>query len=265
MNFTSSCLLLGSLKFFYPSYIFCLSNNFTNVKATLECKICVNVNDACLSQLYKPWVSKDGLVSVSPVGVQLKCVCVPCPPFSQSPNKQWGSSALGVRQSHHNLPLWFPEKIAVGRNIYAIKKESRKKLMFSKCLLIAWVCDVCVVSFSLHYLASFLFCRYGHWPRVSHGDSLTYDRARGWTSPKNCSSAHLPYCVTFPNYGEDKAGSCSGDGLSVPVTAVSLVLSCQDFSSRRDVKGPKLFRRLYFHYPFSFKPTQSIKLFWSFD
>lgn len=199
----------------------------------------MSVNDACLSQLYKPWVSKDGLVSVSPVGVQLKCVSVPCPPFSQSPNKQCGSGALGVRQSHHNLPLWFPEKIAVGRNIYAIKKESRKKLVFSKCLLMAWVCDVCVVSFSLRYLASFLFCRYGHWPRVSHGDSLTYDRARGWTSPEHCSSAHLPGCAMLPSHGEDKAGSCNRDGLSVTVTAVSLVLSCQDFSWRQDVKAPQ--------------------------
>lgn len=86
------------------------------------------------------------------------------------------------------------------------KKESRKKPMFIKWLLMAWVCDVCVVSFSLHYLASFLFCRYGHWPRVSHGDSLTYDRAQGWTGPKNCSSTHLPYCIMLPNHGRDRQG-----------------------------------------------------------
>lgn len=95
------------------------------------------------------------------------------------------------------------------------QKESRKKPMLIKCLLMAWVCDVCVVSFSLHCLASFLFCRYGRWPRVSHGDSLTYDRARGWTGPKNCSSTHLPYCIMLPSYGRDKAGWRDTDDLSV--------------------------------------------------
>lgn len=152
MNFTSSCLLLGSLKFFYPSACFTCVIILQMLKQPFlnwMCKVCVSVNDACLSQLYKPWVSKDALMSVSPVGVQLKCLmCLSCPPFSHSPNKQWGTGALGVRQSHDNLPLWFPEKIAVGRNIYAIKK---KRVERKWCLVSASWWPGCVMCVSLHF------------------------------------------------------------------------------------------------------------------
>ena len=162
--------------------------------------------------------------------------------------RDWCSGGQTEPWQSSTLISW--ENSSRQEHICYLKKESRKKMMFSKCLLMAWVCDVCVASFSLHYLAAFLFCRYGHWPGVSRGDSLTYDRARGWTGPKNCSSTHLPYCVTLPNYGEDKAGSCDTDDLSVTVTSVSLVLSCHDFSWCWDVKAPKTLYRAIFSLSF---------------